>query len=827
MDAEDVGGSSEREAKQGVRPTSVPAESGQPSLPNAEDGQSDLKGPGKKGGLEPEKSKRAEKVEDSEKKEASEKRRAGKASNTPGVIELVPDIALAPTLTDLARDIPWATTARDVAPGASLRNPSLLFNRELSSLDFNWRVLYQALDPGIPLAERVFFLSITASNLDEFVMKRVGGLRRQHAAGVTTPSADGRSPYEQLKLIRPAVAAMQERMSATWRELEGRLRDQGVLLHDYDDLTAFQRHLVSKRFRSSIYPILTPLAIESGDRFPNIANLGLRLALVLRHPERGTRHVASVNVPTGSERWIPLDEAGHFVAIEQVIANHVDELFRGMEIEASCLFRITRNADMRRDEEEADDLLKMISDELRERRFAPVVRLEIERGAPAAIRDLLERELSLLPEDVFEVDGLFILSDLTGLTSGLGPKHRFKAWQPVLPPELYPGDSNAPGDIFSVLRATDVLVHHPYDSFTGSVQRFIEEAAWDPGVRAIKLTLYRTSATSPIIRALIRAADNGVEVAALVEVTARFDEEDNIEWGQLLGRSGVHVTFGVAGLKTHAKVALVLREEPEGIRAYSHVGTGNYHSETARQYADLGVLTSRSDVGRDLVNLFHYLTGYAPQQEYENLIVSPHATRPRLYELIQGEVDRQKAGEKGRIVAKMNGLDDSEMIRALYRASREGVRIDLIVRGLCCLRPGVEGVSDNIRVRSIVGRFLEHDRIYWFRNGGDPIVYTGSADWRRRNLDNRVEALIRIDDPKIKKNLWRILKFALADRRLAWELGSDGQWRLTHWRGEKKARNYHKRLMKRARKQRKKARSPWDLKPRRETPPPLDIGPRS
>lgn len=716
----------------------------------------------------------------------------------------VPAIALAPTLGDLARDIPWAAAPRAMPPGAPPSDPAAFFNRELSTLDFNWRVLYQALDPNVPLAERLFFLSIAASNLDELVMKRVGGLKRQLAAGVTQRSTDGRTPAEQLSLIRPSIILLQERMSATWSELEGRLSEQGVVLHDYEDLGAFQRHLVSKRFRSSIYPILTPLALESGEPFPNLSSLGLRLALVLRHPDKGTTHIASVNVPTGPPRWIPLDEAGHFVPIEQVITSHGDELFRGMEIESSCLFRITRNADTRRDEEEADDLIKMISEELRERRFAPVVRLEIESGAPAAVRDLLERELSLGHEDIYEVDGLFQLSDVTGLAEGLGGKLRYKAWEPVVPPELVlRGDSESGPNFFAVLRATDVLVHHPYDSFTGSVQRFIEVAASDPAVRAIKITLYRTSETSPIIRALIRAAENGKEVAAVVEVTARFDEEHNIEWAHLLRRAGANVTFGAAGLKTHAKLALVLREEPEGIRAYSHVGTGNYHSETARQYADLGILTSRPDVGRDLVNLFHYLTGYAPEQEYENLIVSPRDTRARFLELIRGEVERQRAGEKGRIVAKMNGLDDFELIHALYEASREGVSIDLIVRGLCRLRPGLEGISENIRVRSIVGRFLEHDRIYWFRNGGEAQVFLGSADWRRRNLDDRVEAIVRLDDPKIKKHLWRILKFALADRRLAWELESDGAWTLTKWRGEKKGRNYHKRLMKRSRKRRK------------------------
>jgi len=588
-----------------------------------------------------------------------------------------------------------------------------------------------------------------------------------------------------------------------------------MVVCDYEELEEAQRKRLHAFFRSHIYPTLTPLAVDPGHPFPFISNLSLSLAVLLRHPKRKTRHFARIKIPKRRSRWIALDEPNHFVPVEQVVTEHVGELFRGMQVEGAYLFRVTRNADVRRAEEEADDLLRMISEELRERRFAPVVRLEVDRAMPEEVRDLLQRELSLEPVDVYEVDGLLDLGDLARLRDLGRPDQRFEPWEPVIPPALlWEGESEDVPDIFAVIRGRDVMVHHPYESFAATVRRFIEQAATDPRVLAIKQTLYRTSENSPIVRALARAAESGKEVAALVEVTARFDERENIEWGQLLENAGVHVTYGVVGLKTHAKAALVLRDEEDGIRAYCHIGTGNYHSGTARQYTDLGILTCRPDVGRDVINLFHSLTGYAPKQKYENLRVSPGVLRTATLGLIEREIQHRREGGGGRIIAKMNAIDDAEIMRALYRASGEGVEIDLIVRGLCQLRPGLPRFSENVRVLSIVGRFLEHDRIFWFDNDGDPEVYIGSADWRRRNLDDRVEAVLRVDDTALRRRLRRVLDDALADNALAWELRPDGRYVRRRPGEDEKTRDFQATLMRRALRKRRKAEKPWDILPK-------------
>jgi polyphosphate kinase len=711
--------------------------------------------------------------------------------------------------------IPWAVAPRGVPSDVESSDPSLFFNRELSWLDFNWRVLDKALDARTPLIERVRFLAITASNLDEFFMKRVGGLKRQLAAGLMRLSVDGRTPAEQLALIREAVSQMSEKMLETWRELRGPLADKAEIKVDrYEALEEDERERLHELFRREIYPMLTPLAVDPGHPFPFLSNLSVSLAVVLRHPERRTMHFARVKIPTSRSRWIQLEKDGGFLPVEELVRAHVDELFRGMEIRSAHLFRVTRNADVRRAEEEADDLIRMISEELRERRFAPVVRLEVEPQMPESVRALLLRELELETDDLYEVDGLLDLAGLTELTEAVGPKHQFEPWEPLIPPQLLleRATEDAP-DIFAVLRAQDLLVHHPYDSFAASVQRFVEEAADDPSVLAIKQTLYRTSDESPVVRALVRAAESGKQVAVLVEVKARFDEADNIGWGRVLADAGAHVTYGVTGLKTHAKVALVLRDEPEGIRAYTHVGTGNYHSGTARLYTDIGLLTGRPGIGRDAVNLFHYLTGYAPEQEYGNLLIAPRDLRPAFMELIEREIESQRESGSGRIIAKMNGLDDGDTIEALYRASVEGVCIDLIVRGLCRLRPGLPGISENIRVRSIIGRFLEHDRLYWFENGGKPRVFLGSADWRRRNLDDRVEALVEVETKKLRKQLRRVLREALRDNELSWELSPDGSWVRCRPADGQKRRNFHRGMMRRARKRRMRFGA-WDLPPR-------------
>jgi polyphosphate kinase len=678
--------------------------------------------------------------------------------------------------------VPRATAPRPVPPEAELDHPSLYFNRELGWLDFNWRVLHQARDERVPLLERVRFVAITCSNLDEFFQKRVGGLKRQEAAGVSTPSYDGRPPADQLRLIRGATHVMQREMTEAWeRELRPRLAERaGVVVSDYKDLDAGQQALLDFHFRDQIYPILTPLAVDPGHPFPFISNLSLSLAVMMRHPERGTLHFARVKVPTGLGRWLPVREsahAHHFVPVEQVIRRNVGELFRGMEVLGAHAFRVTRNADVRRDDEEAEDLLALISEELRERRFAPVVRLEVERQMPPEVRELLLRELELGTEDLVRVDGLLALADCAELADLDVPRHRYEAWEPVVPELLqYEGETQEAQDIFAILRRSDVLVHHPYDSFGASVQRFVEEAADDPQVLAIKQTLYRTSENSPIVRALRRAAEQGKQVAVLVELSARFDEARNIEWAQVLEDSGVHVTYGVMGLKTHAKVVLVVRNEDGRPRLYGHIGTGNYHVRTARTYTDLGLLTADRAIGFDLVNLFHFLTGHAPDQQYHQLLVAPRDMRRVFEERIRHEVEIQRERGEGRIIAKMNALDDTGIIRELYRASRAGVRVDLIVRGHSRLRPGLPGFSENIRITSIIGRFLEHDRIFYFHNGGDPEIFIGSADWRQRNLAERVEALVPIRRPELRSRLIEILDLALRDNVLAWDLRPDGTY---------------------------------------------------
>ncbi|MEX1054437.1 MAG: polyphosphate kinase 1, partial [Rhodothermales bacterium] len=483
---------------------------------------------------------------------------------------------------------------------ASLDHPHLFFNRELSWLDFNWRVLHQAIDSRTPLLERVRFLSITSGNLDEFFRKRVGGLKRQAAAGVRALSPDGRSPQQQLALIRTAVLPMYTTMSRLWVET---LRPQlaevaGIHLVSYKELSSRQTEQLHRYFQENIFPILTPLAVDPGHPFPFISNLSLSLAVMLRHPTRGTEHFARLKVPTARGRWVPLDEPHHYVPLEQVIANNLHELFRGMVVEHAHAFQITRNADIRRNEEEADDLTEMMSDELRERRFAPVVRLEVEAAMPERIRRLLMRELSLTPEDVYDSDGLIDHSDCDFFADLDFPEFKFERWEPVVPPRLlFEGETKDEPDIFAIIRNGPILIHHPYESFRASVQRFVEEAAEDEHVIAIKQTLYRTSEESPIVEALMRAAERGKQVAVLVEVKARFDEENNIEWGQMLEKSGVHVTYGLVGLKTHAKVTLVIREEEEGLRAYCHTGTGNYNPTTARLYTDVGLLTCEPDIG--------------------------------------------------------------------------------------------------------------------------------------------------------------------------------------------------------------------------------------
>ncbi|MCB0046072.1 MAG: polyphosphate kinase 1 [Caldilineaceae bacterium] len=713
---------------------------------------------------------------------------------------------------------PPVTVPRAVNPSVvpadadlALSDPALYFNKELSWIDFNWRVLALAMDERTPLLERVNFVAITANNLDEFVQKRVGGLKRQEAAGVRELSLDGRTPAEQLALLRGAIAPMHQRMTAVWEETLKPLVAEKAHIHivAYRELDASEREMMAAYFRRQIYPILTPLAVDPGHPFPFISNLSLSLAIFMRHKRFGTTHFARLKLP--KDRWVNLtafssqghvpsaDEPLRLLPMEELIMAHIGELFPGMEVTSAHPFRITRNADVWRDEEEAEDLLEMISDELRERRFAKVVRLEVDCSMPEENVRLLKRELKLQPDDVYSVDGLLDLTGLFGIAGIQRPAFHYPRWEPVAPSRLsHEGESEDNQNIFAILRRGDLMVHHPYDAFSASTERLLAEAAADPDVLAIKQTLYRTSARSPIIQSLMQAAERGKQVAVLVEVMARFDEANNIEWGQLLENAGVHVTYGIVGLKTHTKATLIIRRERGDIRTYCHIGTGNYNSKTARLYTDLGLLTCRPELGDDLVNLFHFLTGYAPEQQYEKVLVAPKHMRDRFERLIEQEIAHQDAYGTGRIIAKMNALDDSKMIELLYRASQAGVQIDLILRGHTTLRPGLPGYSDNIRIISILGRFLEHDRIFYFHNNGDPRTFIGSADWRGRNLNSRVELITPVEDPALQAELIEILELALSDNRLAWDVDSQGQYTLRMPAPGEPTRNFHEILMQRA-----------------------------
>jgi polyphosphate kinase len=692
---------------------------------------------------------------------------------------------------------------QEVPKDADLNHPSLYFNHELSWMDFNWRVFCQALDPRTPVLERVRFIAITANNLDEFIQKRVGGLKRQQAAGVTKLSPDGRTPTEQLVLVRDTALRMMNMMTRVWeKELVPVLNNEVQLeICQYDDLTAREKANANKYFHEHIYPILTPLAVDPGHPFPLISNLSLSLAIEMKHPLEESTHFARVKVPASHGRFYFLEKGKNYrlLPIEQIIMNNIQELFKGMEIESIYPFRITRNADVRRDEEEAEDLLGMISEELRERRFAPVVRLEVVKEMSDNVLNLLIRELDLEEDDIYKVDGLLDLSDCFEIADLNIPSFTYKPWEPVIAkPFVQTGESKENQDIFFIIRRGDELVYHPYDSFTATVQRFVEEAASDPKVIAIKQTLYRTSKGSPIVKALMKAAESGKQVAVLVEVKARFDEAKNIEFGQMLENAGVHVTYGLVGLKTHCKVTLVVREEADGPHAYCHIGTGNYHAQTARLYTDIGLFSCNKEFGEDLVNLFHYLTGHAPDQSYKHFIVAPTYMRNKFYELIEKEIESHKKYNNGRIICKMNALDDVGMIKWLYLASQAGVKIDLIIRGHTRMRPGLANYSENIRIISIIGRFLEHDRIFYFHNNDNPMVFIGSADWRRRNLNDRVEAIIPILQPRLRNRLIYVLEQALIDNRLAWDLHSDGRYTLRIPQPKERKKSFHKILMKRA-----------------------------
>ncbi|MGB5961420.1 MAG: polyphosphate kinase 1 [Coleofasciculaceae cyanobacterium] len=672
----------------------------------------------------------------------------------------------------------------------NLNDPQYYFNRELSWLEFNKRVLAEATDSRTPLLERLKFLAIFSSNLDEFFMVRVAALKQQVAANVSKLPPDGRTPREQLELISqglpPIVVEQHQHFE---KVLRPQLAREGVYLLDYMDLNQEQRVYLQNYFEEQIFPVLTPLAVDPGHPFPHISNLSLNLAVVVKDPETKEELFARVKVPGVLPRFIPLPEAlrqrskKHAVfwtgvALEQVIAHNLEFLFPGMNIQEYYLFRVTRNADLAVEEDEADDLLLAIEQELRKQRLGgSVVRLEIQSTMPEAVRLMLIEEMEVKEPDVYEVEGLLGLKDLMSFLSLPLPELKDPVWTRKRPPRLQNALSDeGVEDIFAVIRQADLLLHHPYHSFSATVVRFITKAAHDSQVLAIKMTLYRTSGDSPIIKALISAAENGKQVAVLVELKARFDEKNNINWARKLEQAGVHVVYGLVGLKTHTKVVLVVRQEDNHIRRYVHIGTGNYNPKTARLYTDLGILSCCEELGADLTDLFNYLTGYSRQRSYRKLLVAPVNLRDRFLFLIHREIEHCQNGFSGRIVAKMNALVDPQIIATLYEASLAGVQIDLIIRGMCCLRPGVKNLSENIRVISIIGRYLEHSRIFYFHNQGSEEVYIGSADWMSRNLDRRVEAVVPIEDPDSLKDLQEILGVMLADNRQAWDLQPDGQY---------------------------------------------------
>jgi len=649
-------------------------------------------------------------------------------------------------------------------------------NRELSWLDFNARVLSLADSSSTPLLERAKFLAIYSQNLDEFFQVRVAALKDQVAAGLGAVSPDGLSPQEQLSAIRWRVLELMRHEERVFlEEVVPALSEVGIHLSDWDSLDADDREYLVDVFEQQVFPVLTPLAVDPGHPFPYISNLSLNLAVLVRDPVSRERRFARVKVPDLLPRFVVMPDGERYVPIEQVIAQHLGSLFPGMEIESHHPFRVTRNADLTLEEEEAEDLLAAVEFELRRRRFQRTVRLEVADAIDHEILELLVRELDVGPEDVYETSAPLDLGGLWNVWSLPRPDLKDEPFRPVTQARLAGAEDDEPVDIFARIRDGDVLLHHPYDAFATSVSAFIEQAASDPSVLAIKQTLYRTSADSPIVASLIHAVGEGKQVAALVELKARFDEKANVTWARALEEAGVHVVYGLVGLKTHTKTSLVVRQEPDGIRRYCHVGTGNYNERTARTYEDLGVLTCDADVGADLSQLFNYLTGFGRQERFRKLVVAPGALRAHLLDLIARE-----ESVSGRIVLKMNSLVDAEMIDALYKASQAGVRIDLIVRGICCLRPGVPGLSELIRVRSIVGRYLEHSRISYFANGAgpsQPVYLIGSADLMPRNLDRRVEALLPVEGPELQQRLQEVLDVNLADDELAWELHADGSWR--------------------------------------------------
>ncbi len=650
-------------------------------------------------------------------------------------------------------------------------------DREISWLHFNQRVLELAEDPDLPLLERVRFLAIFASNLDEFFMVRVAGLKRRIAAGVAVRAASGLLPREVLEEIWAGTGELMQRQARLFRdELVPALLDEGIELVRWSDLDREEQKSCKRLFRDRVFPVLTPLAVDPAHPFPYISGLSLNLAVLVRNPKTGKEHFARVKVPPIFSRFVPLGNQ-RFVPLEDVIGEHLKRLFPGMEVLETHAFRVTRNEDLDVEEDDAENLLAALEKELLRRRFGPPVRLEVEESISSAVLELLISELGISEEEVFRLQGPLDLTGLHSIADLAREDLRFPAFIPSTHRDLAEVESAAPVDVFKATSRHDVLLHHPYDSFATSVQRFIEQAAADPHVLAIKQTLYRTSGDSPIIDALVDAAESGKQVLVIVEIKARFDEQANIRWARKLEQAGCHVVYGLVGLKTHCKLAMVVRDEPEGIRRYTHIGTGNYNPKTSRLYEDLGIITTDERIGEDIAHLFNNLSGYSRNASYDDLLVAPDSVRTGLLDQIHTEIAHHRAGRPALIRFKANSIVDEAVIDALYLASQEGVPVQLLIRGICALRPGVPGLSESIEVRSILGRFLEHSRVFWFENGGESVAWIGSADMMHRNLDRRVEVLVRVPGSENLEEIQGLLDLAFAEETSAWLLDSDGEWR--------------------------------------------------
>lgn len=664
--------------------------------------------------------------------------------------------------------------------------PERFFDRESSWLDFNTRVLELAEDPNLYLLERLNFLSIVASNLDEFFMVRVAGLKRRIATGLAVPSAAGLSPEEQMEEIAERAHKLQKRHAQVFHDqVLPALEEQNIRIVGWDDLDMDAKVRLRQEFMRDIFPILTPLAVDPAHPFPYISGLSLNLAVLVRNPQTGKELFARVKVPDQLDRMVSVDGSraantagreSRYIPLEDIIAEHLDTLFPGMEVVEHHVFRVTRNEDLEVEEDDAENLLKALEKELLRRRFGPPVRLEVEDTINPTILDLLISELNIDESEVYRLPAPLDLRGLGAIVRANRPALHYPKHIAHTSRWLNAAETAKAADVFAAARDHDVLLHHPYDSFATSVQAFLAQAAADPRVQAIKQTLYRTSGDSPIVDALIEAAEAGKQVVALVEIKARFDEEANISWARKLERAGVHVVYGIVGLKTHCKLSLVVRREGDHLRRYAHIGTGNYHPSTARFYEDLGIITCDEQICEDVSRLFNQLSGYAPKTSYKSLLVAPRSLRSGLIERIDHEIENHQAGKPAKIQIKCNSMVDEAVIDSLYRASQAGVPVDVVVRGICALRPGVPGLSENIRVRSILGRFLEHSRVFAFENAGEPVVYIGSADMMHRNLDRRIEALVQIKDPRHIKYLLGMFTTYMSDSSRTWHLAADGTW---------------------------------------------------